>query len=82
MATTTVNGVKTTHVGAERHRSHVHAARRFPATASTLFVSVPLPYNHGNDRPREHRRAAHYPKPVVVKFSFKTGGPTVYEFEL
>jgi hypothetical protein len=74
----TVNGVRTTKVGAN-NIGHTFTIRGIPGNGKTLFVSVPLPYNHGTKFPVK-LGVGTYPKPVVVKFSFTTGGPTVYEF--
>jgi hypothetical protein len=74
----TVNGVVTRHVGAN-DIGHTFTIRGIPGNGKTLFLSVPLPYNHGSKFPVKLGTGA-YPKPNVVKFSFTTGGPTVYEF--
>jgi hypothetical protein len=74
----TVNGVTTTKVGAN-NIGHTFTMRGIPGNGKTLFISVPLPYNHGSKFPVKLGVGA-YPKPVVVKFSFTTGGPTTYEF--
>jgi hypothetical protein len=68
----------TRHVGAN-DIGHTFTLRGIPGNGKTLFLSVPLPYNHGTTDPVKLDTGA-YPKPVVVKFSFTTGGPTVYEF--
>lgn len=74
----TVNGVKTTHVGAN-DIGHTFTLHAIPGNGKYLFISVPLPYNHGTTTP-VHIGDGAYPKPVVVKFSFTTGGPTVYDW--
>ena len=74
----TVNGVKKTHVGVD-DIGHTFTIRGIPGNGKTLFVSVPLPVNNGTKTPI-HLDSGEYAKPVVVKFSFTTGGPTVYEF--
>jgi hypothetical protein len=73
-----VNGVVTRHVGAN-DIGHTFTIRGIPGNGKTLFLSVPLPYNHRSNTPVKLGISA-YPKPNVVKFSFTTGGPTVYEF--
>jgi hypothetical protein len=72
----TVNGVVTRHVS---QMGHTFTIRGIPGNGKTLFVSVPLPANNGSKFPVKLGIGA-YPKPIVVKFSFDTGGPTVYEF--
>jgi hypothetical protein len=74
----TVNGVVTKHVGVN-DIGHTFTIRGIPGNGKTLFVSVPLPANNSNKFP-VHLDTGTYPKPIVVKFSFSTGGPTVYEF--
>jgi hypothetical protein len=76
--TDTVNGKVETHVPLG-DVGHTFTMRGIPGNGKTLFVSVPLPYNYGTKFPVKIGDGA-YPKPVVVKFSFKTGGPAVYEF--
>ncbi|MFY9783505.1 MAG: hypothetical protein WAK12_08250 [Acidimicrobiales bacterium] len=76
--TDTVNGKTLTHV-ALGDTGHTFTMRGIPGNGKYLFISVPLPYNFGTKYPVKLGIGA-YPKPVVVKFSFKTGGPTVYEF--
>lgn len=73
-----VNGVKTTHATAG-DVGHTFTMRGIPGNGKTLFVSVPLPANNSNPTALTIGQGQ-YPKPIVVKFSFKTGGPTVYEF--
>jgi hypothetical protein len=72
----TVNGKVTRHVS---QMGHTFTLRGIPGNGKTLFVSVPLPANNGEETPI-HEGTGEYAKPVVVKFSFTTGGPTVYEF--
>jgi hypothetical protein len=72
----TVNGVVTRKVA---QMGHTFTIRGIPGNGKTLFLSVPLPANNSNKFPVKLGIGA-YPKPVVVKFSFTTGGPTVYEF--
>ena len=74
----TVNGVTTTKIGAN-DVGHTFTMRGLPGNGKPLFISVPLPLNTATKFP-VHIGEGDYPKPVVVKFSFKTGGPTVYEF--
>jgi len=76
--TDTVNGKVLTHV-AYGDVGHTFTMRGIPGNGKTLFVSVPLPYNFGTKFPVKLGIGT-YPKPIVVKFSFKTGGPAVYEF--
>jgi hypothetical protein len=72
----TVNGVVTRKVS---QMGHTFTLRGIPGNGKTLFVSVPLPVNNAEETPI-HEGTGEYAKPVVVKFSFTTGGPTVYEF--
>jgi hypothetical protein len=74
----TVNGVVTKHVGVN-DIGHTFTIRGIPGNGKTLFVSVPLPANNASKMPVKLGIGV-YPKPIVVKFSFDTGGPTVYEF--
>ena len=74
----TINGVVTRKIGAN-DVGHTFTLHAIPGNGKYLFVSVPLPYNHGTKYPVKLGLGA-YPKPVVVKFSFKVGGPTVYEW--
>jgi hypothetical protein len=76
--TATVNGKTVTHV-ALGDTGHTFTMRGIPGNGKTLFVSIPLPYNFGTKTP-VHLGIGEYPKPIVVKFSFKTGGAATYEF--
>ncbi len=72
----TVNGVKTTTVSQIGHTWTLHA---IPGNGKYLWISVPLPANLATKFPVKLGIGA-YPKPVVVKFSFTTGGAAVYEW--
>jgi hypothetical protein len=72
----TVNGVVTRKVS---QMGHTFTLRGIPGNGKTLFVSVPLPPDNATKTPVD-LGIGQYAKPVVVKFSFTTGGPTVYEF--
>ncbi len=74
----TVNGVKTTHVGAN-DIGHTFTLHAIPGNGKYLFISVPLPLDPRSKFPVKIGDGA-YPKPEVVKFSFTTGGPTVYNW--
>ena len=58
---------------------HTFTIRGIPGNGKTLFVSVPLPVNNGTKTPIQID-SGEYAKPVVVKFSFTTGGAAVYEW--
>ena len=58
---------------------HTSTRRGSPGRGAKLFVSVPLPAdNDGDDSVVVN--GAHYDKPIVVQFSFKTGSKGIYEF--
>ena len=58
---------------------HTFTLRGIPGSGAKLFVSVPLPAdNDGDDSVVVN--GAHYDKPIVVQFSFKTGSKGIYEF--
>jgi hypothetical protein len=76
--TYTVNGKTYSHWN-PNDVGHTFTLRGIPGNGKTLFVSVPLPYNHGTKMPVKLGVGV-YPKPVVVKFAFKTGGKAVYEW--
>jgi len=76
--TATVNGKVVTKVD-PNNVGHTFTLRGIPGNGKTLFVSVPLPANPGTKFPVKIGEGA-YPKPVVVKFSFKTGGKATYEW--
>lgn len=76
--TDTVNGKTTTKVGVN-DIGHTFTLRGIPGNGKTLFISVPLPADNSSKFPVKLGIGT-YPKPNVVKFSFTTGGPTVYEF--
>jgi hypothetical protein len=72
-----VNGKKTTQVtGQIGHTWTLHA---IPGNGKYLWISVPLPADNAEEMPI-HEGTGVYPKPEVVKFSFTTGGPAVYEW--
>lgn len=58
---------------------HTFTLRGIPGNGKTLFVSVPLEQDLRSKYP-VHIGQGTYPKPNVIKFSFKTGGPAVYEW--
>jgi hypothetical protein len=74
----TVNGKKTTKVGAN-DIGHTFTLHGIPGNGKYLFISVPLPLDPSSKFPVKIGDGA-YPKPEVVKFSFMTGGPTVYNW--
>jgi hypothetical protein len=74
----TVNGKKTTKVDAD-NIGHTFTLHAIPGNGKYLFISVPLPADNSSKFPVKIGDGA-YPKPEVVKFSFTTGGPTVYNF--
>lgn len=76
--TDTVNGKVTTQVN-PNNIGHTFTMRGIPGNGKYLFVSVPLPYNHASKLPVK-LGIGDYPHPIVVKFSFKTGGAATYEF--
>lgn len=76
--TATLNGKTFTKLGAN-DIGHTFTLRGIPGNGKTLFVSVPLAYNHRSKMP-VHIGEGVYPKPNVVKFSFKTGGKAIYEW--
>jgi hypothetical protein len=74
----TVNGKQTTKVAAD-DIGHTFTLHAIPGNGKYLFISVPLPADNSSKFPVKIGDGA-YPKPEVVKFSFNTGGPTVYNF--
>jgi hypothetical protein len=58
---------------------HTFTLRGIPGNGKTLFVSVPLILDPSPKTPVKLGIGA-YPKPMVIKFSFKTGGNAVYEW--
>jgi hypothetical protein len=76
--TYTVNGKTLTHVSPNAI-GHTFTLRGIPGNGKTLFVSVPLPWDTSDKTPVK-LGVGEYPKPIVVKFSFKTGGKAVYEW--
>lgn len=76
--TETVNGKVVTHVD-PNNVGHTWTLRGIPGNGKTLFVSVPLPLNPSAKTPVKIGEGA-YPHPVVVQFSFKSGGKAVYEW--
>lgn len=76
--TATVNGKTVTQVD-PNNVGHTFTLRGLPGNGSYLYVSVPLPANPSSKTPVTIGEGA-YPHPVVVKFSFKTGSPGVYEW--
>jgi hypothetical protein len=73
-----VNGKTVTHVD-PNNIGHTFTLRGIPGNGKNLFVSVPLPANPSAKTPVKIGEGA-YPKPLVVTFSFKTGGNAVYEW--
>jgi hypothetical protein len=76
--TATIDGKTVTHVD-PNNIGHTFTLRGIPGSGSHLFVSVPLPADNGTDN-SVVLNGTHYNKPVVVKFSFKTGSKGVYEY--
>jgi hypothetical protein len=74
----TVNGKAVTHVD-PNNVGHTFTLRGIPGNGKTLFVSVPLPANPNTKTPVKIGIGV-YPKPLVVQFSFKTGGAGTYEW--
>ncbi|HEY1763222.1 MAG TPA: hypothetical protein VGG17_11580 [Acidimicrobiales bacterium] len=74
----TVNGKQTTKVGAD-DIGHTFTLHGIPGNGKYLFISVPLPVNNATKTPLKIGDGE-YAKPVVVKFSFTTGGATVYNW--
>ncbi|HEY1825113.1 MAG TPA: hypothetical protein VGG21_04035 [Acidimicrobiales bacterium] len=74
----TYNGVSKTHIPGD-NIGHTFTLHAIPGNGKYLFVSVPLPANNAEEMPI-HEDTGVYPKPIVVKFSFTTGGATVYEW--
>lgn len=58
---------------------HTFTLRGIPGSGTNLFVSVPLPQNPSSATNVTIGNGG-YAHPVVVKFSFKTGAPGVYQF--
>ena len=58
---------------------HTFTLRGIPGTGSHLFVSVPIPANENADNSVKIADGV-YSKPIVVKFSFKTGSKGVYQW--
>jgi hypothetical protein len=69
----TVSSVDPNNVG------HTFTLRGIPGNGTNIFVSVPLPADPNTDNSVVFN-GTHYNKPVVVKFSFKTGSKGVYEW--
>ena len=75
----TVNGVKTTHVGVN-DIGHTFTLHAIPGNGKTC--SSPYRCQSTTGRRRRSISARAYPKPVVVKFSFTTGGADDLRVEL
>jgi hypothetical protein len=58
---------------------HTFTLRGIPGSGSNLFVNVPLPANPSANTPLTIGEGK-YPRPLIVKFSFKTGSKGVYEW--
>ena len=68
----TVSSVDPTNVG------HTFTLRGIPGSGKTIFLSVPLPADSKTHAVKIGQ--GQYTTPVVVKFSFRTGGKGVYEW--
>jgi len=76
--TATIDGQTVTHVDPTQI-GHTFTLRGIPGSGTNLFVSVPLPADNNSGTPVTIG-AGQYAKPVVVKFTFKTGSAGVYEW--
>ena len=77
----TVNGVATTHV-ADDDIGHTFTLHGIPGNGKYLFISVPLARSTTPPKTPVKIGEGVYPKPVVVKFSFTTGGADRLRLEL
>jgi hypothetical protein len=75
--TATLNGKTFTHMN-PNDVGHTFTLRNIPGNGKTLFVSVPLEADYRNLT--VNIGIGQYPKPNVVKFSFKTGASGIYEW--
>jgi hypothetical protein len=77
----TYDGVTMSKVSPD-HVAHTFTLRGYPGidgqSGKRLFVNVPLPANEGDNAVKIG--SGEYPKPLVVKFSFKTGSKGVYQW--
>jgi hypothetical protein len=71
------NGKTVSHVD-PNNIGHTFTLRNIPGNGKTLFVSVQIPADYRN--PTITIGTGQYPKPNIIKFSFKTGGPGTYEW--
>jgi len=76
--TETIDGKTVSHVDHD-YLGHTFTLRGIPGSGTNLFVSVPLPADSNSDD-SVVLNGAHYDKPIVVQFSFKTGRKGIYEF--
>jgi hypothetical protein len=75
--TMTVNGKTLSHVN-PNNVGHTFTLRNIPGNGKNLFVSVPLELDPRNNT--LNIGEGQYPKPNIIKFSFKTGSNAIYEW--
>lgn len=77
--TETVDGVPVRSIPVD-HVAHTFTLRTIRGDAPYLFLNIPLPANATNAPSVVHIGSGVYPRPKVVRFTFLTKGPGVYEW--